>query len=68
MLWYRCQYCGADCVVTDTRVEVCQCEESRQAELETRERERQRTQTTKLTFDEARQRNKRPLRDNKPTS
>jgi hypothetical protein len=62
MTSYKCQFCDRILYVENNVVEVCQCEKSQQAELEQKERDRQFSRKSKISFDEARFRNKVPLR------
>lgn len=62
MTSYKCPFCDRTLYVENNVVEVCQCEKSQQAELEQRERDRQFSRQSKISFDEARFKNKVPLR------
>ena len=57
----RCEFCEAILELRDSVVIDCGCVEAERARIIQREQAKQR-RTKRLTFDEARQRNKRPIR------
>lgn len=64
---YVCQHCGRVLTVTEQYVEVCQCPATTLDEQAVRERSKQLARQKQLTFDEARQKNKCPIRPRKDT-
>jgi len=59
---YSCPFCNKRLVVTEQYVEVCQCPESIREDQAYRERVKQLASKQKITFAEARDKNKRPIR------
>jgi|GEM_PF-5728206 len=59
----QCQHCGSILEQSGHTIAECSCPESEQARLEERERMRSFQAARRPTFDEARQKNKRPVRD-----
>lgn len=58
-----CAHCGKELVQEGSMVIECHCAEAEQSRAVERERQRRWQTFRKPTFDEARRRNKRPLRD-----
>jgi hypothetical protein len=58
----KCKHCNKELEQHGNVVVECHCEEAEQERALDRERRRQWAEARKPTFDEARQKNKRPLR------
>jgi len=59
----QCKHCGQELEQRKNIVIECHCPDAEKERALDRERNRQWQASRKITFDEARQKNKRPLRD-----